>query len=208
MPAKQKYLCAAGTVMGWFAVIAQLVILLNNRRFPLADALIQFISYFTILTNTLVAVYFSCCWLRPNSKWGTFFSSGRTGTAIAIYITVVGLVYNIILRQIWNPEGLQKLVDELLHTVIPLFFILYWVVFISKNNLHWKNIFMWLLYPFVYFVYILTRGAITNLYPYPFIDVGVIGYSKAFINSGIILLVFTVLSLLFIVAGRWMSKKN
>jgi len=48
-----------------------------------------------------------------------FFEAGVI-TAITVYITIVGLVYNVILRFLWKPEGLQFIVDELLHTVIPL----------------------------------------------------------------------------------------
>jgi hypothetical protein len=43
----------------------------------------------------------------------------------ATLILIVGLVYQVVLG-IWNPTGLQYIVDELLHTVIPLFMLGYW----------------------------------------------------------------------------------
>ncbi len=41
----------------------------------------------------------------------------------------------------------------------------------------------WCLYPIVYFVYALVRGEILGSYPYPFIDVTEIGYSRALVNA-------------------------
>lgn len=204
----KKIVCLAGAITGWFAVITQLVLLLQNTTDTLLAALIQFISFFTILTNTLVATYFTVIALVPQSGPGRFFNQPNIATAIAVYITVVGLVYNIILRHIWNPEGLQKLVDELLHSVIPVYFILYWILYISKATLRWENIFNWMYYPLLYFIYVLLRGAVTGRYPYPFVDVLSIGYPKVFINSGIVLLVFLVLSGLFIGAGSVLSAKE
>lgn len=204
----KKIVCLAGAITGWFAVIMQLLLLLQNTTDTVLVALIQFISYFTILTNTLVAVYFTITALAPQSGLGNFFSKPANSTAIAVYITVVGLVYNIILRSIWNPAGLQKLVDELLHSFIPVYFILYWILYVPKGTLRWKNIFAWLYFPLLYFIYILIRGAITNRYPYPFVDVSAIGYPKVFMNSGIVLFTFFVLSAIFIGAGKMLSAKE
>lgn len=205
---KQKIFSITGAFIGWLAVITQLILMLMNRTGSVWSAAIQFISYFTILTNTLVAVYFTIIWLRPSSNNAKFFLKPQTGTAIAVYITVVGLVYNIILRSTWNPEGLQKLVDELLHSVCPAFFIVYWVVVVPKESLQWKNIFPWLIYPLIYFIYSLLRGAVVGWYPYPFIDVKTIGYAQTFINSGFVLFVFLFLSLLFIGLGKLAANRE
>ena len=80
-------------------------------------------------------------------------------------------MYNLVLRFLWDPQGWQLVADELLHTVIPLLFLLYWFLFVKRRNLYWKDAFLWLIYPFVYLLYVFFRGAITGLYPYPFIDV-------------------------------------
>ena len=44
-------------------------------------------------------------------------------------------------------------------------------------DLRWKDAVAWLAYPGVYLVYILARGAVSGLYPYPFVDVNVLGYA-------------------------------
>lgn len=196
-----------GFITAWFAVIFQYYLLIKNNDSSFLTKTIQFASYFTILTNTLVAIYYTAVLVGDTTK-NHWLLLPTTATAITVYITIVGLVYNLVLRFTWNPQGLQKLVDELLHTFNPLFFIIFWWLFIPKQNLKWKHALAWLIYPLIYFIYILLRGAMTGVYPYPFIDVTEHGYGKVLINSVVILLVFVFFSLLFIAIGRLKSKKN
>lgn len=186
------------TITGWFALIAQLYLIILNRVTTVPGTIIRYFSFFTILTNILVALCCTVLLINKNKRWCKFFSNSKTITAITVYITVVGLVYNLILRFLWRPQGLQLLVDELLHSVIPVFFILFWVFFIPKAKLKAKDILPWLIYPFVYVVYILIRGALTGVYPYPFIDVKELGYNRVLLNSGVLVIVFIVFSLLYV----------
>jgi hypothetical protein len=192
---------AIGAIIGWFAIILQLYLLIENRKLSLPGTIVQFFSYFTILTNILVALYFTVLLLKNRKEEGRFTNPKAT-TAITIYITIVGIVYNLVLRFLWDPQGWQLVADELLHTVIPLLFLLYWFLFVKRRNLQWKDAFLWLIYPFVYLLYVFSRGAITGLYPYPFIDVPALGYNRVILNCGILFLAFFWLSLLFIAIGR------
>lgn len=45
-----------GMCAAWFAVLAQLYLILQDGETALVESLLRFISYFTILTNTLVAL--------------------------------------------------------------------------------------------------------------------------------------------------------
>ena len=168
--------------------------------------LFRFVGFFTIDTNILVALCFTFIFLRSNSKIGVFFTKAATITAITVYIIVVGIVYSIILRSTWAPQGLQKFVDELLHTVIPILFVLFWLAFVPIENLKWKNAFPWLIYPIVYMAYALTLGSITKFYPYPFVDVNQLGYNKALLNAALVLLVIFLLSLALIAIGKLIKK--
>ena len=78
-------------------------------------ATVNFFSYFTILTNSLIALCLSFILLKPSSSAGRFFSNPATLAAITLYIFIVGLTYNMLLRSTWAPTGLQKWVDEALH---------------------------------------------------------------------------------------------
>ena len=189
-------------ILGWFALTAQLYLIIENRITSVPETIIRYFSFFTILTNLIVAICCTTLLSRSNSTLKNFFSKQNTLTAIAVYITIVGLVYNIILRFLWKPEGLQWIIDELLHSVIPLLFIVLWLFFIPKGKILWKSVLAWLLYPLIYLIFILMRGPSSSFYPYPFIDVSKIGYNKTLINSAGMLLAFLVVSILFISLNR------
>jgi len=187
-----------GTLMGWTALILQLYLSITNRTTTLPEALARYFTYFTILTNILVALSFSIQWLRSGTRWGHFFSLPQTTTAIAVYILVVGATYNLLLRSVWDPQGLQKVVDELLHTVIPLLSVIFWLLFISRSALQWMDVLPWSVYPLVYFAVVLSRGAVSGFYPYYFIDVNQLGYQGAILNSIVMFGAFMILSLIMV----------
>ena len=205
--AKQTFLMT-GAAITWFAVLLQLYLIILNRVESVPETIIRFFSFYTILTNILVAFCFTILLVKPNSRSGIFFSQPGVLTATTIYITVVGLLYNLILRQIWSPVGFQRLADELLHVVIPLLFILYWYLFAPKGGLRWKNAFPWLIYPFVYAVFVLFRGALSGFYPYPFVDANILGFEKVLLNSVGLFIGFFLLSQLFIAITKSVSKTN
>ncbi|WP_276503527.1 Pr6Pr family membrane protein [Terrimonas pollutisoli] len=188
-------------ILAWLAPALQLYILLHNvpgNGLTYLQAAGRFLLFFTILTNLLVAISITSILLAPQSKWGQFFSKPTTLTAVALYIFIVGLVYNIILRNIWEPVGLQKWVDEALHVLVPLLFIFFWLFFVPKGNLKWRHAFSWLIYPALYLIYAVLRGATEGFYPYPFIDAGQLGYNRVLINATGLLLVFIIAGFLFI----------
>ena len=167
--------------LSWFCVILQFYIS--------TDTFINVISYFTVLCNSLIAISLTFSTFFRKTKFGFFFSNTSVQTAVALYIFIVFLVYNIVLRGIWNPTGWQLFLDNMLHVIIPISFILYWVLFI-KGRLEWKNGLYWILFPTVYLIYSLIRGAIVNWYPYPFLNATVLGYEKVIINIIIMVFVF------------------
>ncbi len=183
-------------VLGWFALIAQLYLSIDNRIVPIPATLLRFFTYFTILVNILVT---ACCTTLVSPKPGPmtdFFSRPGVLTAITVYITVVGLVYNIILRQLWDPHGLQMFVDEILHTVIPLLFLFFWIIWVPKTPLKLIMIPGWLIFPAVYAVLVLILGKLTGHYPYPFLNVNELGFTRVVRNSGWLVLLFLIFSLL------------
>lgn len=209
-PAKRSnkifLLCIA--LLGWFALLAQFHINITSGVATPAELLIRYFSYFTILTNLLVALCCTCIAVSPRQRWGVYFSKTQTLTAITVYILVVGIVYNIILRFLWQPKGLQKLVDELLHSVIPVLFLLYWLLFVNKRTLQWKQAFPWLAYPLAYLFFILVRGSFSGFYPYPFVNVDNLGINKVLLNSVAITALFIITSLLLIAAGKWQYRRH
>ncbi|MEO7530807.1 MAG: Pr6Pr family membrane protein [Sediminibacterium sp.] len=206
MNPKAKAFAALIALLGWFAIIMQFYLIIENRIDSIPVTILRFFSFFTILTNIIVAFAFTMQCLKKGSNH--FFAGARVQTAVTVYIVVVGAVYNLILRFLWQPQGTQRLVDELLHSVVPFLSIIYWLVFVQKTSLQWKDSFKWQLFPVAYVVFIVVRGLLSGEYPYPFINVTAIGYPQALLNGCVLMLVFMGLSLFLIAIGKWISRKH
>ncbi|MBC7401229.1 MAG: Pr6Pr family membrane protein [Mucilaginibacter sp.] len=188
-------------IMVWVALIIQFYIstekyLSQGRTF--GGAIVQLLSYFTIENNILVALALTALLLWPASKLGRFFSKPSVLGAITMYITIVCLVYQLVLRGQHTQYGWFRFCDEILHSISPPMFILFWLLFIPKANLSWAKAINWLLFPLLYCFYILIRGAISNYYPYSFIDGTKLTYPQITINCFFLLLAFLSLGLLFV----------
>ena len=103
---------------------------------------------------------------------------------------------------------MQLLVDELLHVGTPVLFLLYWLLYVPKYGLQWKNVFPWMLFPFLYGVFVLIRGSLSGFYPYPFFEVPVLGAGRVAINTIGLILLFLAFALLLVGIGRGMGKKE
>ena len=197
----KKNLALTIAITGWFAIITQYVIMLGNRTLSIGETTARFFIFFTILVNLLVALYFTRLVIFDNDPSNSVHKPGRL-TALALYIFVVGFVYQVALRHLWSPKGMQLIVDELLHSVIPVFTIIFWILYENKTRLSYAQIPGWTIFPLLYLGLILVYGNATGYYPYPFIDVTTIGIKQALINAVIILLSFLAIATLVVFIGK------
>jgi hypothetical protein len=204
----KKNIEVAIAVIAWLSVILQFVLIIINRIAPVPETIVRFFSYYTILTNVLVAAAFTSLTGAFGEKWKQFFLKATNFTAVTVYITVVCITYNVVLRGLVELTGLQRLVDEMLHLVIPIFVLLYWFIVFSSSSLQWKDAFNWMWYPLVYCMYVLIRGAYSGFYPYPFMNVTELGYSSVFINCIYVTVAFFVVALLLIGFSKVRMKKT
>lgn len=196
-----------GWILSWFGVLVQLYLILENRTASVPETLLRFFTFFTILSNILVAICFTASFSHSFYDT-TFFTRSVVQGAVTVYILIVGAVYNLVLRFLWNPQGLQMLVDELLHTVVPIYYTAYWFFFVPKDRLQWSCIPRWLIFPAIYLITVLVRGAFTGYYPYPFLEVTQFGYPKVLLNALYILAGFIVFSVALIGVARKMTAKK
>ncbi|MEA5258255.1 Pr6Pr family membrane protein [Arcicella aquatica] len=205
IPSKKIFLIFL-VLLGWFALILQYYVLITNKKADISELTIRFFSYFTVLSNLLVSMSATVLLLKPNIALTNFLSLPKTLTATTVYIVIVSIIYNTMLRFIWHPEGLLRVADELLHLIIPLIFFIYWLVYVKKDELQWSDFLPWLIFPFLYMIFILLSGAFSGFYPYPFFNVIQLGYLKVIINASFITLVFIMVSFLFIGIGKLMTR--
>ena len=194
---------AAG--LGWFALGLQLVLsvqLAHELGKSTAWGVVNYLSYFTILTNLLVALALTVPMIAAGSPAGRFFARPGVATAIAAAITIVAVVYFVMLRNVWDPQGWQLVADSLLHYVMPALYLAWWWLAVPKHGLRFSHIGLWTLYPVAYLALLLIRGELTDIYPYPFVDVGLIGYGSALIHALMILGGYLLVSAGFVALAR------
>ena len=156
-----RALAAAGALLGGAALALQLVLLAGVLNSP-GLAVWRFLGYFTLLSNVLAfAVLLRGAWVGQ--------SAPRLELATATAIAMVGLVYTLLLRATWNPQGWQKIADSLLHDVTPLLFVA-WFLLRPRGALGGADVLRALIFPLAYVVYALARGAADGWYAYWFLD--------------------------------------
>ncbi|HXZ10473.1 MAG TPA: Pr6Pr family membrane protein [Paraburkholderia sp.] len=188
-------------LIAWLALIAQTDVTIGrmvSRGFGVLDGVERMSSYLTNLTVFASAVCFTCVATRARSPLGRFFRKPPVVTAVVVYMVFVGLAYNALLRHLWTPHGYRSLLNESLHTVIPLLSVLYWVLFVPRFHLTLRQCLLWLIYPLGYVFITLWRGSTTDFYPYPFINVIELGYRQVLLNVTLLILGFLTLMGVFL----------
>ncbi len=201
-PGTASFLLAACiAIIAWLALAAQTDITVHrmlSRGLSVFDGIERLSSYLTNLTIFSIAVCFSCVAARAGSPFGRFFRKPPVVTAVVVYMVFVGLAYNLLLRYLWTPSGYRAVLNECLHTVIPVLSVLYWVLFVPRFHLTLRQCLLWLIYPLSYLCVTLWRGSTSDFYPYPFINVGELGYPHVLLNASLLVLAFITLMGVFI----------
>jgi hypothetical protein len=193
-------------ILAWAGLGLQCYLTVGGRA-NAWQGLVFFLSFFTVLTNLIVAFVTTARALRPNA--GRRLASSNVAAATLSYIVIVGVVYSLVLRELWQPRGWQAVADRLLHDLVPVAYLLYWIVCVEKRTLRWRAIPGWLTYPILYLAYSLVRGAFGAGYPYPFIDVDALGYGTVAMNAAGLVLAFYALSAgIVAVDRRWPEPQH
>lgn len=162
---------------------------------PVLQEMVRFYSFFTHWANFLCCLFFVGLAL-PSSRLGRWVSFPGIRSAMAVYMTVVAVVYHLLLSGLWQPEGLTRLADEMFHTWVPLAVVIVWLMG-EPQRVPLKRVPFYLVFPSIYLAYSLIRGAFSNYYPYFFLDVAELGYRGVAVSSLGLLLAFFGLGYLF-----------
>lgn len=195
----------------WCALVLQFFLtatLVTEQGRGLLAGLEVFLSFFTILTNLLVATTLTVPLLAARTRLATFFAAPVLQGAIATYIAAVGIAYSLLLRHLRPSEPLAYLADVGLHDVIPVTFVVYWWIVVPKGGLRWRHAVLWLSYPLVYVIYALLRGAVIGRYPYWFLDAGLHGYARVFANMALLTVGFLIIGLIFVAVDRGLRRRR
>jgi hypothetical protein len=189
----------------WAALGLQLVLLIEQlavQGVGMGGAVWRFFGFFTILTNCAVAVVALAMAQSPGGR----LAGPRVRLAVAVSIALVGIVYSLALRSIWNPEGWQAVADHALHDVSPPLFLIAWALF-PHGALGWRDAIWGLAMPVAYVVYAMTRGALDGWYAYWFLDPSALAIGEFVRNMALLLGGFLTAALLLVAIDRLLVRK-
>jgi hypothetical protein len=156
------------------AAITAIVALIGDVNFTIGTspfAISNFFSYFTVqsmMLNVVVLGMGALSALR-NTRDPIWLDQARA--LATTYVTVSGIVFAVILIEgtsrgvpVWAPWS-----SQLLHFVLPAYSLLDWWL-APGREVPWKTLALVMLFPGVWVVYTLVRGAQVYWYPYFFLD--------------------------------------
>ena len=198
-------------VLAWLTVSTQFYLSVSGAVADGSGALqgvVNYFGYFTLITNILCAAILTAHgWggadgSAADKGLGAFLRRPGVATTAATAIIIVGVVYHLILASQWDPQGIDLVVDTMLHTVLPIAFVGFWVRSTPRGAVAFSHIPAWIGYPAGYAIYVFIRGELVGAYPYPFIDVAAIGYGAALRNAAGIAVVFVALAAMLVGVNR------
>ena len=166
------------------AIVAQLMASVSfvgpNGRPDPAPVVVNFLSYFTIDSNTLSAVVLVISAIALLRGAGPVEARGLTVARVAVttYMIITGVVDNLLLRGTLAQGATLPWSNEILHVVAPIYLALDWAFAPGRHPLSRRDAIATLAFPVVWVIYTLVRGPFaTNpyvdppyWYPYPFIN--------------------------------------
>lgn len=191
-------------LVAWSALALQLVLLVSqmtSEGATLRQAVWRFFGFYTILANCAVAIVATAIALgRPLP-----LNSPRVKLATAATIILVGIVYSVALRSVWQPTGWQAVADHALHDATPVLFFFTWA-FSEHGSLRWRDTAWATLPPVAYCAYAFARGAADGWYAYWFLDPSALNLSQLAANIALILAAFTIIALILIAIDRRLAR--
>jgi hypothetical protein len=184
-----RFVAACGAMLGWAALALQLVLTLaaiGAQGGTVLDGVWRYLGYFTIIANLFAAVVLSLALVRPPAP--------RLEFAAVTTMILVGVVYSLLLRETWNPQGWQKIADIILHDAMPLIVAAFWILR-PHGGLRGKDIAVTLVLPLGYCAYAMARGAMDGWYAYDFLDVARLGAAPVALNCAGLGAVFLVMAI-------------
>lgn len=132
---------------------------------------LNFFGFFTLQSNLILTAVYLLSALAPTALGEPTRSLVRA--AATTYIAIVGIVYATLLAPLEEAGGVPlHWANTVLHVVTPVYGILDWLVFQDRVRLPLHRLWVVLLYPAVWLLVVLLRGATDGWVPYPFLDPG------------------------------------
>jgi len=200
---RRARLTAAGIALVALTSVGLQFVYLNGLRgqtYP--ETAWDMARFFTILTNLLVA----WTWARAAARRGGVHPPWLA--ALTVSVVMAGAVYHVLLSHLVDFDGIGWWADHGLHSAVPLACLLWWLAFAPKRGLTYRDVPIFALWPAIYAVHALTRGAVDGRYPYPFMDIGEIGAAAVAVNLAGLALALLSSGIVMVAIGRHADRQS
>jgi hypothetical protein len=187
-------LCAVSLVIQW-------VYLMDLRGTGPLATIVEMARFFTILTTGVLGAALVTVAISKTKGL-----SAQTLAALTLSAVLTGLTYHILLADVWNPTGIGIVADLGLHTIVPAFTFIWWLVHAPKTSLVWADLPAFALWPSVYMAYALGLATLDGVYPYPFMDPTDGGVWRVAVTLGIIGILILLGGVAMIGIGRFADR--
>jgi hypothetical protein len=156
------------------ALVLQLLLVRQGGRVldeqtppDLGTRLYRFVAYFTIQSNVIIAIVTTQL-ARDPARDGQTWRALRLAGVVGIAVT--GVVHFVLLRPLLDLEGADWAADKLLHIVVPVLAVAGWAAFGPRPRVARREALLALGWPIAWLAWTLVVGALSDWYPYPFLD--------------------------------------
>lgn len=185
------------------ALTVQIIYLIHHK----ALNLVNFFSYFTILSNVFAAVILIIGAFYLLRKRKPNHSEDILRSAAVLYMAITGVVYATLLSG-YNLGLLLPWVNFVLHMLMPVVVVADWLYQPSRTKLKIKqSLLLLIIFPLVFVAYSLIRGPIIGWYPYPFLNPSKAGgYAGVTLYCVGILVLFVIFIRLLVYSGNRLKR--
>lgn len=198
-----------GAVAGPLSLVVRTYLTVGSRLESgdnLVGALAFLFTFFTVLTNLMMAL----CYLAALTNWSWLdwwnrpFARGLTAGSIVM----VSVYYIFFLSGLESFTGIDNALNIYMHYAAPWFFVVWWLLTPGHGTLRFADIPKMLLYPLVYVIVVMVRGALVHEYPYPVLNIEKLGYGPFAIGCLGMLAGFVVFYALTVAVDRWLGRRQ
>lgn len=195
--------------IGWTAFVLSYIFVLNgvHHSYGPFQGMFNTLKLFTMQTNLLVLLWATMAVRNKMFGERNPLDKPILRGAMAVYITVTGIVFLTLLRVDYREDGIRNVIHMVTHYFVPVAYIIDWLLTEKRGVYRFSYILYWLIYPLAYGGIYVIYGLLSGQYAYPFMDIGKVGYAIFFRNVSLLVIFFMVLSLVFVFANRLLAKK-
>ena len=176
--------------------------------------------YYTMLSNIVCFVYFAYLLVvRPEKENASF------KFVIVMCIMITGLGYHFLLNgfmeagvgAVAEVTFTEYFSNTCLHYIVPIMTFVDYLLFTEKGQLKFKSTIVAPVMPLIYVVFIMIMAQVSNVkfagfgaglsrYPYPFLDVDLLGMGKVIIAVAVILFIYYIISCVVYAMDKALGK--